>query len=146
MLQRLRPLNAGKEALYVPSRTCELCAVFLNSPWVASQCGVWYPAELQCGSCSAILLLLLLLTCNGEVARVMHNVTCLAQEGWWMYTHIVLTYVKILHVLYSVPDIHSFLVILLILLVIKFILLQDCHNQCKTSDNFQHMTWLIPES
>lgn len=122
MLPRLRPLNTGKEALYVPSRMCELCAGFLNSPWVASQCGVWYPAELQCGSCVAILLLLLL-TCNGEVARVVHNVTCLSQEGWRMYTYIVLTYGKMLYVPYGVPDTHSFAVILLILLEMKFILL-----------------------
>jgi hypothetical protein len=92
-----RSVNIGKEALYVPSKLSELCAGFLNSPWVASQCGVWYPAELQCGS-GITVLLLLLLTCDGEVARVVHNVTCLAHQGWWMYTHIVLTYGKILHV------------------------------------------------
>jgi len=74
----------------------KLWAGFLNLPWVASQCGVGYPAQLQCGSCIAILLLLLL-TCNGEVARMVHNVTCLAQGCWWVYTHIVLTCDNTIH-------------------------------------------------
>jgi len=71
-------------------------AGFLNLPWVASQRGVGYPAQLQRGSCIAILLLLLL-TRNGEVARMVHNVTCLAQGCWWMYTHIVLTCDNTIH-------------------------------------------------